>query len=94
MELIRCNIVVLTRVDSNVREAMRELDSSPENSYNIFDKIEHEEAYMITFIIGMLILIFGGFFYGIFVEKIFRPDANRKTPAVAMADGVDYVAMP
>lgn len=49
---------------------------------------------MITFIIGMLILIFGGFFYGIFVEKIFRPDANRKTPAVAMADGVDYVAMP
>lgn len=49
---------------------------------------------MVTLIVGMLILLVGGFFYGLFVEKIFNPNANRKTPAVEMADGVDYVAMP
>ncbi len=47
---------------------------------------------MITFIIGIAILIFGGFFYGKFVEKIFGPD-DRKTPAIAKADGVDFVGM-
>lgn len=49
---------------------------------------------MITFILGMVILVVGGFFYGLLVEKVFAPQKDRTTPAVALADGVDYVAMP
>ncbi len=47
---------------------------------------------MKSFIIGMLILAVGGFFYGKLCEKIFRPD-ERKTPAYEKEDGVDYVPM-
>ena len=47
---------------------------------------------MTTFIIGLIILIVGGFFYGKFCEKVFGPD-DRPTPAIAKADGVDYVGM-
>lgn len=47
---------------------------------------------MATFLAGLVILLVGGFLYGKFVEKIFRPD-DRKTPAVRMEDGVDYVPM-
>lgn len=47
---------------------------------------------MATFIIGILILIVGGFLYGKFCEKIFGPD-DRKTPAIAKNDGVDFVPM-
>ena len=48
---------------------------------------------MTTFIIGILILVIGGALYGKFCEKVFGPD-ERQTPALAMADGVDYVSMP
>jgi len=48
---------------------------------------------MLTFLIGLFILILGGFFYGKLVEKIFAPD-DRQTPAISRADGVDFVAMP
>lgn len=47
---------------------------------------------MTTFLIGLAILIIGGFIYGKYCEKVFGPD-DRKTPAVAKADGVDFVAM-
>ena len=48
---------------------------------------------MVLFLIGLAILVAGYFTYGKLVEKIFGPD-DRPTPAVRMADGVDYVAMP
>ncbi|AFA48173.1 carbon starvation CstA family protein [Acetobacterium woodii] len=48
---------------------------------------------MTTFFIGLFILVFGGFFYGKFVDRVFAPD-NRSTPAINKADGVDFVAMP
>ncbi len=48
---------------------------------------------MITFMIGLAILIVGGFFYGNLCEKVFGPD-DRTTPAYAKKDGVDYVPMP
>lgn len=48
---------------------------------------------MITFIVGLLILIIGGFCYGKLVERVFAPD-DRPTPAISQADGVDFVAMP
>lgn len=47
---------------------------------------------MITFIIGLIILAVGGLLYGKLCEKVFRPD-DRKTPAVQLNDGVDYVPM-
>ena len=46
------------------------------------------------FILGILVLAAGYFTYGRVLEKIFRPDASRQTPAVACTDGVDYVVMP
>ena len=47
---------------------------------------------MITFVVGILILIFGYIFYSRFVEKTFSPD-DRKTPANTHNDGVDYIPM-
>ncbi len=47
---------------------------------------------MLLFIIGCLILVFGYIYYGTLVESLFEPD-DRKTPAYALEDGVDYVPM-
>ena len=49
---------------------------------------------MVSFIISLLALVAGYFLYGALVEKVFAPDNNRPTPAVAHPDGVDYVPMP
>ena len=48
---------------------------------------------MITFVLSLLALVLGYFLYGRFVEKVFGPD-DRPTPAVAKADGVDYIVLP
>ena len=48
---------------------------------------------MITFTFALLLLIGGYFVYGRYVNRIFGPD-NRKTPALTMADGVDYIPLP
>ena len=48
---------------------------------------------MITFTLSLVALIVGYFIYGRIVERIFAPD-DRATPAVSMADGVDYVVLP
>ena len=47
---------------------------------------------MATFLIGILILVFGYIFYSRFIEKIFSPD-NRETPAHSNNDGIDFVPM-
>ena len=47
---------------------------------------------MITFFIGFAMLILGGAVYGKVCEKVFCPD-DRKTPAVRLNDGMDYVPM-
>jgi carbon starvation protein CstA len=47
---------------------------------------------VITFLIGLVILIGGGAIYGRFCEKVFGPD-DRETPAYSKQDGVDYVPM-
>lgn len=39
-------------------------------------------------------LIAGYFIYGKFVDHIFSPDPDAVTPAVSMADGIDYMVMP
>ncbi len=48
---------------------------------------------MITFFIALAVLIVGYIVYGKFIEKLFGADPKRATPAVTMADGVDYVPM-
>jgi carbon starvation protein CstA len=49
---------------------------------------------MTSFLIALAVLIGGYFIYGVVVEKIFGIDASRPTPAMTMADGIDYVPMP
>ena len=49
---------------------------------------------MISFLIALALLIGGYFIYGVFVEKIFGIDPNRKTPAYSMRDNVDYMPLP
>lgn len=49
---------------------------------------------MVFFFGCIAALIIGYFVYGAFVDKVFAPDANRVTPAIAMEDGIDYMPMP
>ena len=49
---------------------------------------------MITFFISIALLILGYVFYSKLAERIYGADPNRETPALTMADGIDYVPMP
>ncbi len=49
---------------------------------------------MITFVVSLLILVAGYFFYSKRLERIMGVDPNRPTPAMTMSDGVDFVPMP
>ena len=48
---------------------------------------------MISFVLSLVALVFGYLLYGRFVERVFGPD-DRVTPAVAKADGIDYIVLP
>lgn len=48
---------------------------------------------MISFCVSLLALFIGYLLYGRFIERIFGPD-DRTTPAVAKADGLDYIVLP
>ena len=48
---------------------------------------------MTLFLSGLALLIAGYFLYGKYVESVLGPD-DRPTPAVANADGVDFVVLP
>ena len=48
---------------------------------------------MITFTIALVVLVLGYWIYGSYVNRVFAPD-NRPTPAITMADGVDYIPLP
>lgn len=49
---------------------------------------------MISFVVGLVLLVLGYFVYGKLVERVMAPDATKKTPCYAMQDGVDYAPMP
>ena len=49
---------------------------------------------MAVFLVGLLLLAGGYIFYGKLTASTVGPDPRRVTPAVALADGVDYVPMP
>ena len=48
---------------------------------------------MISFTLSLVALVLGYLLYGRFVEKVMAPD-DRVTPAVAKADGLDYIVLP
>ena len=48
---------------------------------------------MISFTLSLIALVLGYLLYGRFVERVFAPD-DRVTPAVAKADGLDYIVLP
>ena len=48
---------------------------------------------MISFTLSLIALVLGYLLYGRFVERVFGPD-DRVTPAVAKADGLDYIVLP
>lgn len=49
---------------------------------------------MSSFYVAFVALILGYFFYGKFVENVFRPDPKRVTPAIEKQDGVDFMPLP
>lgn len=49
---------------------------------------------MITFSVSLVLLVLGYLLYGRLISWIIKPDPNRKTPAIANPDGVDYVPLP
>ncbi|MGH4050834.1 MAG: carbon starvation CstA family protein [Clostridium sp.] len=49
---------------------------------------------MVSFILAIIALIVGYYIYGTIVEKAFGADESIKTPAVRLADGVDFVELP
>jgi carbon starvation protein CstA len=48
---------------------------------------------LITFLISITLLIVAYFTYGKYVEKVFGPNEDRKTPAYVNRDDVDYLPM-
>lgn len=48
---------------------------------------------MLWFLSCVVLLLLGYFIYGRIVERVFKINPNRATPAHTMADGVDYVPM-
>lgn len=57
-------------------------------------RLNTENNIMITFVTSLILLVVGYFLYGSFVERVFRPDALRKTPCYTSGDGADYIPMP
>jgi len=49
---------------------------------------------MITFIVSLALLFLGYLLYGKFIEHIFGPNPNRKTPSYSSCDHVDFIPMP
>ncbi|MBB6715707.1 carbon starvation protein A [Clostridium gasigenes] len=49
---------------------------------------------MVSFLLSIVALLLGYFFYSKIVEKAFGSDDSIETPAIRLADGVDFVAMP
>lgn len=46
------------------------------------------------FFISLAALVLGYVVYGRLMDRVFRPDEKRSTPAVALEDGVDYTPLP
>ncbi len=49
---------------------------------------------MITLIVSVIVLLLGYAIYSKYLEKVFGAESKRKTPAMTMPDGVDYMPLP
>ncbi|MDO5447633.1 MAG: carbon starvation protein A [Prevotellaceae bacterium] len=49
---------------------------------------------MISFVVGLILLVLGYFVYGLYVDKMFGPKADSTTPAYEKQDAVDYIPLP
>lgn len=49
---------------------------------------------MTLFFVSVAILVVGYFTYGALIDRLFKPDCSRRTPAYGQTDGVDYVPLP
>ncbi len=49
---------------------------------------------MITLIVSSIVLLLGYLLYSRYIERVFGADPDRPTPALTMADGVDYMPLP
>lgn len=49
---------------------------------------------MFTFIIALVALVVGYFFYGRFIERLLGYDYSKPTPAIVHPDGVDFIPLP
>jgi len=49
---------------------------------------------MITFLLSLTALIAGFLLYGKFTERFFGADDSKPTPAISIADQIDYIPMP
>ena len=49
---------------------------------------------MISFIVSIFTLILGYFFYGKFIERIFKIKPDNETPALRLKDGIDFLPLP
>ena len=77
-----------------LRPANSALDRGLRNCYltgSVFHARE-KGCPVVSFLVGLVVLLVGGYLYGKFCERVFAPDA-RTTPAYAMADGVNFVPM-
>jgi len=49
---------------------------------------------MVSFLISLAALVAGYFIYGALVDRVFGVNPQRETPALAQADGIDFVELP
>lgn len=49
---------------------------------------------MVSFVVSFVLLILGYFVYGKYVNKIFGPKPERRTPAYEKQDAVDFIPLP
>lgn len=49
---------------------------------------------MTLFLVSIAVLVVGYFTYGMLIERVFKIDPGRLTPAYAMRDDVDYMPLP
>lgn len=49
---------------------------------------------LVYFFISASALLAGYYFYGRLVDRVFKPDPDRRTPALTMEDGIDYSPLP
>lgn len=83
-----------TSILTKIQNIFDNVKTTSANFLKFVNRSEFKTAFMISLCICLVALVLGYLVYGRVVEKVFGPDRSRPTPAVANADGVDFVQMP